>query len=98
MILEGHLFNDRRRFGKEFERIHKTLDQYHKTNDFCKIPLHTLEYLLELYDKKEIDLEELRAGIFHLLDDFGNYIPLLQDWNNENHWLGKYCKEKMEEQ
>ncbi len=98
MIIEGHLFNDKKRFGESYERIHKTLDQYHRTDKFCSIPIHTLEYLLELYNKKQINIKELRAGIFHLLDDFGNEIPLLEDWNNDEHWLGQYCKQKLEEQ
>ncbi len=96
MIIDGHLFNDRKRFCKEYRSVHEALDKYFKTDNFCNIPVHTLEYLLRKYNEGEFTIEEVRAGIFHLLDDFGHEIPVEDDWVNEEHWLGKYCNKKNE--
>ena len=94
MIIEGHLFNDRKRLNNEFPKVHKAIDEFHKTDNFCKLQTHHLEWLLDKYNSNEWSTEELRAGIFHLLDDFGGELPLKEDWSNQEHWLGKYCEDK----
>ena len=67
-----------------------------KTIQFCQIPIHHLEFILNKYQENKWNIKQVRAGIFHLLDDFGNDIPLKEDWNDESHWLGQYCKGKEE--
>lgn len=92
MKIEGHLSNDYQRFDEGYPEIHKDLDKYFKTPEFCGTPIHTLEYVLEKYTNKEWTVVQVRAAIHHLLDDFGNNIPLAEDWKNPDHWLGDHCK------
>ena len=97
MITDGHLFNDAKRFGKEFKEVHETLDKLYGTPRFYSEQYHSLEFLLSMYNNGVWDIEQFRAGIFHLMDDFGNEIPVHNDWFNTNHWLGIHANKKLKE-
>ena len=94
MIIDGHLQNDRKRFGKEFKEVHEYLDQFHGTPCFYNKQIHNLEHITHMYEEGSWTIEEYRAALFHLLDDFGMDLPLRQDWESDKHWLGNYLNKK----
>ena len=96
MKYERHCNLTFKRFGNTHADVHKDLDQ---DQSFAGMPhrqhRHHLEYMLDKYHRGEWDIEELRAGIHHMIDDCG-IIMVKADWNLDNNIIGQCvnCRSK----
>ena len=77
---KGHLEMDMVRGIGCFPKIHDMLDSTDTTIGHPhRKDTHYLEWLLEQYKEGKITIEEVRAGIHHIIDDCG-VLMLMKDW------------------